>query len=273
MNSTMSVKNLQQIFGCSAWLVSTVIRDYLILVKKTLISHPDVEIKWPSPEEMARIAALVENREPTMTNIIGFLDGLHLFCQCNDDTTEQGQYYNGWQSDTCINNILVFAATGRIIFAALNCPGCAHDAHAASALYPKISLLIENFAIVADVAFPSSRADMIGKIVCGSRQGVVPANRNDAVNHILRHVVMVSLRQAAEWGMKCLQGTFGRLRIRLTHDKKKRSSIMKCVCLLHNFRTSRIGINQITTVFDMHYESLRADLHYDRLARYLHIIT
>ena len=270
LNSTMGMKNLQQIFGCSAWMVSVVIKDYLHLVKRALLNHADARVRWPDAEQRRHLAELVSRREPTINNIIGFVDGLHLFVQCNDDTTEQSQFYNGWIGDTCINNIFVFSATGMIIFAALNFPGCVHDAYAAVQLYNLLESIDDEYAIVADVAFPTRKA-MEGKIVCGSKQGAIPAARDEAIEHILKHVVMVSLRQAAEWGMRCLQGTFGRLRLRLPHDNKRRLLMMECVVLLHNFRTSRLGINQIRTVFDPHYESLRADLHYDRLARYYNI--
>lgn len=83
---------------------------------------------------------------------------------------------------------------------------------------------------------------------------------------ILREQVYVSLHQASKWGMRSLQATFTRLKSRLT--KERREAIMLGACLLHNFRTHFMGLNQITTVFDAHYAQYISLETYDRIARY-----
>ena len=82
---------------------------------------------------------------------------------------------------------------------------------------------------------------------------------------------IVSLRQAAEWGMRALQATFGRLKTRLTSNKIKRLRILKCCVLLHNFRIETVGLNQINTVFDEEYENCVRDYNYDRISRYYNV--
>jgi hypothetical protein len=49
--------------------------------------------------------------------------------------------------------------------------------------------------------------------------------------------ITYSLRQASEWGMRSLQGTFPRLKNRLPTDAKKRHDIIYSIILIHNFRT------------------------------------
>ena len=66
--------------------------------------------------------------------------------------------------------------------------------------------------------------------------------------------VYTSLRQASEWGMRGLQGTFPRLKKCLLSDKYKRRLVIECIIFVHNFLTSVIGQNQIATVFDPEYE-------------------
>ena len=80
--------------------------------------------------------------------------------------------------------------------------------------------------------------------------------------------IYVSLRQASEWGMRALQGTFPRLKARLPADNDFRHDIILCVLLLHNFRTEKVGINQIATVFDREYENVMNVNGYDRISRY-----
>ena len=85
---------------------------------------------------------------------------------------------------------------------------------------------------------------------------------------IARHAIYVSLRQASEWGMRALQGTFARLKSRLTSNKEKRAAIILGIVLLYNFRTKFIALNQIATVFNPLYEQYRNLEGYDRIARY-----
>jgi hypothetical protein len=62
---------------------------------------------------------------------------------------------------------------------------------------------------------------------------------------IRRHQVYISLRQASEWGMKSLQGTFSRLKTRLPSHRMKRRNIMHSIILLHNYRISNEGLNRV----------------------------
>ncbi|KAJ1406173.1 hypothetical protein B484DRAFT_300118, partial [Ochromonadaceae sp. CCMP2298] len=66
---------------------------------------------------------------------------------------------------------------------------------------------------------------------------------------LARHGLYISLRQAAEWGMRALQGSFSRLKSRLPSDAKKRGRIILSILLLSNLRTHYVGLNQISTVF------------------------
>jgi hypothetical protein len=78
----------------------------------------------------------------------------------------------------------------------------------------------------------------------------------------------VSLRQSSEWGMRALQGTFVRMKSRLTSNKRKRRQILTVIILLHNFRTDVVGLNQIATVFNVEYETYVNVRNYDRIAQY-----
>ena len=80
----------------------------------------------------------------------------------------------------------------------------------------------------------------------------------------------VSLRQSAEWGMRALQGTFTRLKSRLTSNNRMRKLIIETIVLLSNFRTAHVGLNQIATVFNPQYEQIINVDGYDRIARYFY---
>ena len=57
-------------------------------------------------------------------------------------------------------------------------------------------------------------------------------------------------RQTAEWGMRELQGSFGRLRIPLgIEDMEKRADLIETCFRLHNLRARSVGINHIRNVY------------------------
>jgi hypothetical protein len=64
----------------------------------------------------------------------------------------------------------------------------------------------------------------------------------------------VSLRQANEWGMRGLQGSFPRFKKQLPSNKTKRKNIIQSIVLVHNFHTEIMGCGQINAVFDTEYE-------------------
>ena len=53
---------------------------------------------------MSEYARHVALREPTIRNVIGFVDGLSIPVpvQCSDDEEEQAKMYNGYQMQQCI---------------------------------------------------------------------------------------------------------------------------------------------------------------------------
>ena len=61
---------------------------------------------------------------------------------------------------------------------------------------------------------------------------------------------ILSYRQTAEWGMRELQGSFGRLWMPLEiQDMEKRADLIECCFRLHNLHTQLVGINQIKNVY------------------------
>ena len=69
-----------------------------------------------------------------------------------------------------------------------------------------------------------------------------------------------SCRQAAEWGMQGLQGSFPRFKDHIVYEENgERAIIQKFITLLYNYRVQSVGINQILN----HYmPSLSIDARY-----------
>ena len=80
------------------------------------------------------------------------------------------------------------------------------------------------------------------------RENAVGVDRGDVATQ-KKHAVITKHRQAVEWGMRAIQGSFGRLHAKLPSDKEQRRDILTLVWRLHNFRVRTVGVNQIRTVY------------------------
>ena len=268
LGSRMNLKHLSMLFGATPSCCSRYIHRVLLLIELKLKDHPLSIVRWPDRDEMKVYASMVQRREPTISNVIGFVDGVALPICCNSDPDIQSRYYNGYHHDTTVNNVFAFAPTGKIIYASYNHPGCLHDATCAIGLKSKGVETLGSYALCVDQAFSRTGEcfeKFVGPISIDARRKIAPVLRNNIKKKISKYI---SLRQAAEWGMKALQGTFTRIKARLPSDGQIRKRIIGCVIFLHNFRTELMGINQITTVFNKEYQQLIQVGKYDRISRY-----
>ena len=68
--------------------------------------------------------------------------------------------------------------------------------------------------------------------------------------------------------MRALQGIFTYLKSRLISNNRMRALIIVTKLLLSNFRTFHVGLNQIATVFNHHYDQYVNVDGYNRIVRY-----
>ena len=269
LGSSMNLSQLCLIFGCTPTRCSLIINFQLRNLSSRLRTNDKAKIHWPSSiAEKEYLADLVCRREPKVDDVIGFTDGVSVPIQCASDPLSQATNYNGYHHDTMCNNVFCFAPTGKIIFACINFPGSWHDAQVSLSLIRKVVQNIGEFKICVDQGFPRS-GDLLNKFVGPiSRRSRVNLSEETRREVLRRHNIYVSLRQSSEWGMRALQGTFTRMKSRLTANKRKRKLILTVIILLHNFRTHVVGLNQIATVFNQEYECFVNMRNYDRIAQY-----
>ena len=184
-------------------------------------------------------ALVVSLREPQVDNIIGFVDGVAIPIMCSSDEEEQATYYNGHMKDTVCNNVFAFRPFGTIMFAFFNHPGSWHDSQVSVLLIAHVVANIGMFALCVDQGFPRG-GDLYDKFV-----GPISKKKRRKLSPITRELILarieiyISLRQASEWGMRALQGSFTRIKSRLcgqTTTRHKHSSII----LLHIYRTGYV---------------------------------
>ena len=140
-------------------------------------------------------------------------------------------------------------------------------------MLPTICNKIGHYKICVDQGFPwTGDADgiLVGLYSRRSAANLAPTLRE----YLLRlSNCYVSLRQASEWGMRGLQGSFPRIKRRLPSNRLKRRRIIESIVHLHNFRMHVIECNQINKVFDPEYESVIQLNGNDRIRRYYYYDT
>lgn len=145
-----------------------------------------------------------------------------------------------------------FSDSGVIRKVILNAPGSWHDARVARPIYKLLrEKTPDGYFLVADTAFPRGTRQIAGRIRCALKQGErLPADEQERAQRLAYDRQLLSYRQTAEWGMRSIQGVFGRLRLPLTiEDDKERSDMLEVCMRLTNVRTKRVGINQIRSVY------------------------
>ena len=157
VTSRMEIKFLCLIFGIPPTTCIRYINNVMKLVVKKLRNNPVSKIHFPdTDEEKEYFASLIAHREPSIRNCIGFVDGVSIAVQCSSEVQAQNKDYNGYKHDTNVNNVLAFAPTGKVIYAALNYPGSWHDSTVCAGLIDVVVETIGAFCMCVDQGFPRS---------------------------------------------------------------------------------------------------------------------
>lgn len=148
--------------------------------------------------------------------------------------------------------ILFKIYAGEILYAHVNAPGSWHDSRVAKGLYYKLfNDTPDGFYLVSDTAFPRGAHNIDGKIKApakaNARRVGTPEELAAAAEFDRQ---LLSYRQTAEWGMRLIQGSFGRLRVPLSIKySESRSALLEVCVRLTNLRTRTVGHNEIRTVY------------------------
>ena len=209
-------------------------------------------IEWPTQVEMRVFANLISEYQPILSNKCLFLDGTTIQVQRFTNSWKQREYYSGKAKVTCVNNILVFAPDGCIVFARLNCPGSQHDVRAMGELR---DILLNDeefprpFGVQADSAFPHV-GFFRGRVETPLKSNELARIPEELRAAARRYRTQLSgVRVAVEWGMAGIKNVWGQLQKLLPYDDVFRANILLCVVYMHNFRVRTVELSQIRSTF------------------------
>ena len=268
LGSTMPYKHLCLLFGITPSACSRILNKMVDRVVHRLRFHPFARVEFPNNAKMQQFASMIESREPSVRDVIGFMDGLSLTSECTDKRLTQNAFYCGYSCDTMVNNVFAYGPDGKVFFCAINYPGSWADGSLTARFLHHIKKRIGEYKICVDQGFPRS-GEAEGILV-----GPIPERSARRLHSSMRDRLLklsnvyTSLRQASEWGMRGLQGSFPRCKKRLPTNNLQRRKILESIIFVHNFRTEVVGYSQIQTVFDPEYERSITLEGYDRIAQY-----
>ncbi|KAF5328474.1 hypothetical protein D9758_018603 [Tetrapyrgos nigripes] len=237
LNSTMRDVSLMQIFALIPTTVSRYLNFGRSILLMTLRRMVEACIHFPEGDEFVELESLIVARHPLLTGAFGSIDGLKLPVQTSSDEEIENATYNGWLHEHYISNVLCFSPEGVIIACRLNAPGSWHDSRVAHSIYNKLlTRTPEGYYLIADTAFPRGTDQIAGRIRAPIKEGTrLPADPIEHSNLMLVNQQLLSFCQTAEWGMRSIQGSFGRLRIPLdVNDDAGRADLLELCFRLHN---------------------------------------
>jgi hypothetical protein len=210
LGSTMPYKHLYMLFGITPSACSRIINKMIDRVVHRLRFHPYAHVKFPNNKKIQQFASMIELREPSVTDVIGFMDGVSLTSECTDERLTQNAFYCGYSCDTMVNNVFAFGPDGKVFFCAINYPGSWADGSLTARFLQHIKKRIGTYKICVDQGFPR-RGKAEGILV-----GPIPEQSARRLHRSMRDQILklsniyTSLCQASEWGMRGLQGSFPR---------------------------------------------------------------
>lgn len=280
---------LQILSGLSQSSVDDYIHHTLIMLQAALKNFEPARITLPNVEERAQYSQMIQKKYDALIGCWGSLDGCKLRCERPPGTEDNETYFCGWLGYHCLNNLFLFVPDGTIAYAVLNHPG----SHSDQLVYNSSLDLLKFFQdmsqdnhrddldaefhhIIVDAGFSDS-TDRVNPNNC---PGIHPLStgrvrRRPKENEVMDYGQSIvqenfetlyfdqlkSARQLVEWGNGALQSLFPRLANVMPWrdiETKLSNRRLEVCCRLFNFRTRRMGRNQINTVFN-HFEDRNLD--------------
>ena len=249
--TTGSLFQLQTFFGATGTPIGKWLQFGRRIVCLMLENDPLAAVRMPSVDKIEELKSVCNEKFMFLRDAYCVGDGLKIPIENCGDPAVQNQFYNGWTHGTYITNLFIFSLDGRLIAMIINAPGSMHDSTLAmvkdmSSIYDHLEQIYQltGGRCVMDSAFASANTDSIIKSAQDCFQGETALEIS-----VFRDAT--SLRQAAEWGMRALQGSFPRLteKIKWEDNEDNRFYFLYQVTLLYNYRLERVGLNQIRNTY------------------------
>jgi hypothetical protein len=193
-------------------------------------------------------------------NVYCVCDGLKVRLQSCSNHAVQGMNYNGWKQDHYLSNLFVFAPDGKVIFCLLNDPGSLHDS--TSAEWSDLYNILNNIwtRTGGQCCMDSAFAALNNPAVIRSIDNITNA-QNEL--EMLKMIQATSLRQSAKWGLRALQSASPCIKQKIRFEERgDRKIFLMAITLLNNYCCTKVGLNQIRSVYSPNLNKDPVDLYF-----------
>jgi hypothetical protein len=91
----VAIKHLCLLFGIIPSACLQILKNMLKLAVRRLCGRPIARVEFPNEDKMQQFAQLVNVHEPTVTDGIGFMDGVSFTSECTSEKIQQKTFYCG----------------------------------------------------------------------------------------------------------------------------------------------------------------------------------
>ena len=193
----MQYNHLCLLFGITPSVCSRLINTMLKKVVRRLRSHLIAQVKFPDAAKMREFVDMVQEREPLVSDIIGFMDGVSFPAECTDERVKQNVYYCGYDCDMMVKNVFAYGPDGKVFFVAINFPGSLADKILTACFLGHLKAKIGDYKICVNKGFPRSE-DVYGTLAGPVTKRAMRHLHRDVRDYLLR----ISNVQASE-GYAC----------------------------------------------------------------------
>ena len=102
---------------------------------------------------MQKFALMINSCEPSIDDVIGFMDGVSLATECTSERTTQNVFYSGCECNTVVNNVFAYGPDGKVFIAAINCLGSWADESLSALFVDSICRRMGPYKIFIDHGF------------------------------------------------------------------------------------------------------------------------
>ena len=263
MTTTGRLKDLEFDFGCVDQILQRELWPALERLRVVLFATVDAQCRMPTLQEGTdmEVAARTRYGPPPIDfarPAILYMDGTMIIVRgvANKEDQAKLAYYGG--KHFAVNNCLVFDQYGCIVTYVICVPGCFHDARIARTVFENLASDTWNpnhFGCIVDSGYTGhdkSGDDGEAAVFRPMKSGQISLDELA----LKFSAYIVTRRQANEWANAALKRSWPRVLVPVEYSRlEKLQLVLEIAIHLQNFRTRRVGFNQLKSTFMPYVDS------------------
>lgn len=95
---------------------SRILNNMICLTNRCLHNDLRAKVQFPSSDTMQQFSVMVNHCEPTIHDVIEFVDGVSFRSKCTSEFITQNAFYCGYECNTTGHNVFAYGPDGKMFF-------------------------------------------------------------------------------------------------------------------------------------------------------------